>query len=821
MKTITHNIKAVWIVIFSIWSYMAVGQCITTPSIDGNITHLSCRGCTDGEIEVLVSGGSPPYTGYWIDGSPFTLNRTNLRGGSYTIIVSDVNGCIASKTFGIYTTCGINISVISVQDETCALCADGAIDIDVTGGTPPYRYQWGNEMGGTMDSTQDITGRYTGNYWVAVWDANGCSNYKAISINNPICQGFDVEITVVSGDPCLDPYNVVLAPSHIGGQAPYWGHWFQGQAGGHLQAIPFTPNFGWFSDSNRCAARDTFLVGIQLEALVSATSCMAPIEATVTVIASNGMPPYEYSVDSITWQTWPEFQNVTVGQHTLYVRDAAGCYGKVTTVVSPPPTISAIINHPTCAGCNDGSIYTNLDFGGLGYANNSHWSPVVPGNNGNLGEDTYHLTVTYNGSCEVEDSFLLSYNCFTSATVSPDVSKCKEDTVQLSATGGASYTWSPGSSLFDSTIANPLAMPLTTTTYTVVIDDGNGCVNRRSVKVTVVSCVWPGDTNIDGIVNNDDVLNIGIGYGFTGPVRNNASLIWVGQMASWWSRSFVNGYNYRVADTNGDGIINSDDTLAIQLNYGLTHLKTDESRTASNPDLYIDMPDTATAGETVFATIYLGRDTAPVQNVYGIKFSVLYDNTLVDTNTVHLYLDTSWMGTPGTDLMGFTKDLYDLGRADFAITRTNRVSVNGGGPIGLLSFTMKDDVSGKGLLTIPMDVEALGVRAIDELENELTLTAGGSTVVVTQDTTTGIKHLLVGEIKIFPNPATGTLQVHAPDVEILGIKLMNVLGQEVMPTTFSSDYHAQTLNVSTLSRGVFLVHVSTSKGIYLQRIVLN
>ena len=62
---------------------------------------------------------------------------------------------------------------------------------------------------------------------------------------------------------------------------------------------------------------------------------------------------------------------------------------------------------------------------------------------------------------------------------------CFGDTVQLSASGGASYVWSPGNSLSDSTIFNPLAFPTTTTSYTVNALDTNGCNNSDTVLVTV------------------------------------------------------------------------------------------------------------------------------------------------------------------------------------------------------------------------------------------------------------------------------------------------------------------------------------------------
>ena len=85
--------------------------------------------------------------------------------------------------------------------------------------------------------------------------------------------------------------------------------------------------------------------------------------------------------------------------------------------------------------------------------------------------------------------------------------------------------------------------------------------------------VWPGDTDADGIAHHVDVLNIGLAYGNIGVGRPQARLQWQAQRAINWDSLFHAGLNYKHADCNGDGIVNTDDTLAIHLNYGLIHPK--------------------------------------------------------------------------------------------------------------------------------------------------------------------------------------------------------------------------------------------------------
>src|SRR5690554_682762 len=65
-----------------------------------NITHVSCNGQTDGSITISVTGGTPPFSYSWSNGQ-LTQNLTNIQGGSYTITVTDVNGCVSTKTFSV------------------------------------------------------------------------------------------------------------------------------------------------------------------------------------------------------------------------------------------------------------------------------------------------------------------------------------------------------------------------------------------------------------------------------------------------------------------------------------------------------------------------------------------------------------------------------------------------------------------------------------------------------------------------------------------------------------------------------------------------
>lgn len=88
-----------------------------------------------------------------------------------------------------------------------------------------------------------------------------------------------------------------------------------------------------------------------------------------------------------------------------------------------------------------------------------------------------------------------------------------------------------------------------------------------SATVTIVGVVvWPGDTDNDGVVDQADILPIGLCWMQTGPARQNASTNWVGQLATPWTL-----VSCIYADANGDGVVNQADVLPIGLNFGKTH----------------------------------------------------------------------------------------------------------------------------------------------------------------------------------------------------------------------------------------------------------
>ena len=156
---------------------------ITEPQVL-SITLLSnnpsCYGDSSGAAVVSPTGGTRPYNYNW---SPFGGTDslvTDMPGGTYTVSITDANGCTASVSTTINITPQINISLASQVNASCNGSNDASIDLTVVGGGP-YTYNW--NQGEAF--TQDLTNIDAGPYTVVVTDPNGCTATFSVSISQP------------------------------------------------------------------------------------------------------------------------------------------------------------------------------------------------------------------------------------------------------------------------------------------------------------------------------------------------------------------------------------------------------------------------------------------------------------------------------------------------------------------------------------------------------------------------------------------------------------------------------------------------------------
>jgi hypothetical protein len=336
------------------------------------------------------------------------------------------------------------------------------------------------------------------------------------------------------------------------------------------------------------------------------------------------------------------------------------------------------------------------------------------------------------------------------------------------------------------------------------------------------SDVYPGDANSDGVANNLDLLNIGLGFNGTGPTRPGASSAWTPQPATDWSQNFLPGLNFKHADCDGNGLIDYPDTLNLITNYGQSHVL---SRIGQPHHVFVDPSDPTLAvrfpsgsyptGSSVSIPITLGDATVQADDVYGIAFTVNYPSNVVDAANVSVDFGNCWLGNL-TTLLRLAHNSPSASSVDVAVSRTDHLPVTGFGDICSINIITIDNVSGK-LVSTDAYFTLSNVHLIDEMGNELPVRLQGDTVSVSGATglTAAAEH---SSMLVYPNPAKESFFISSPEV-IDEVELTDLLGKTVLHT----QPNEKDLRISTeqLEKGLYLLRVRAGNETEIRKIEIS
>ena len=157
-------------------SFQRITVTVDSVCLDGVVTHTQCN-LSNGAIDLTPNGMVAPITYLWSNGAT-TQDLTGLSAGTYSVVVTDANGTVLSKSFMVdASNIMLNASVI---DPSCADRFGGSISISPSGGTAPYFYSWT-----TGASTDSIGGLSSGGYTVYVQDTDGCPRHAVFILKQP------------------------------------------------------------------------------------------------------------------------------------------------------------------------------------------------------------------------------------------------------------------------------------------------------------------------------------------------------------------------------------------------------------------------------------------------------------------------------------------------------------------------------------------------------------------------------------------------------------------------------------------------------------
>ncbi len=352
----------------------------------------------------------------------------------------------------------------------------------------------------------------------------------------------------------------------------------------------------------------------------------------------------------------------------------------------------------------------------------------------------------------------------------------------------------------------------------VFSSDGPYCVG---------DCVWAGDVNDDGAVNNKDILPLGYYMGFDGFLRPNAALEWYGQYAEDWDNPYTGSpVDVKHADTDGNGVITTDDTLAISLFYDQTH-----NLIPSVPPLSKGLPFTfhvltpdPQPGDLVEVEVSLGSPSNPVTDIYGFTFDVSL-SPLIQDSALHMsYYKNTWLNL-NSPSMTFEKNPRQ-GRLETAFTRTGGISTNGYGPVGKFDFIIIDILDGaKPGKTLSSDDQPLTIQIDNSnyISGDGKVSDGGSytlTIPVSRERS----QKTVAEDRdffVYPSPATDRVNVHLNGEDLIeSLTIFDALGKEVY-TSGNVRLEHTVLDVSSLPDGFYVVAARTGSGNLVKKIQIH
>ncbi|MDF2437317.1 MAG: hypothetical protein K0Q95_1693 [Bacteroidota bacterium] len=462
----------------------------------------SCNGVCDGTASVTVTGGSPAYNYNW-NGSPtgdLTPNASGLCPGSYTVTVSDINGC-SDTALAMITEPALLFGTLSSTNVLCAGTSTGTASVVAQGGTQPYTYNW-TPLNPTGDGTPNITNLAAGNYCVAITDQNGCDTTQCIIITQPPALTLTIVRTNVNCTGACDGTATVTA---AGGTPPYNYSWAgtlptpQPYVGQGTNAITnlcpgsFTVTV---TDANGCVR--TISTTITQPNVLNASfiltgavlACNGDCTATIGSNVSGGTPPYTFSWTGVTSgpTNGPSVSNQCAGPYSLTVTDDEGCVRVINTTIIQPTllVVTPSSTNINCFGVCNGTASALGSGGTPGYTYS--WSGGQIGNNINsLCAGTYTVTVKDQNNCTSTGTATVTSppQLVGDPTVINDVlcsGQCN-GSIYSNATGGIppyNYNWFPNP-VID---GNDTAVGLCAGSYSLLLTDANGCTSNESVTVT-------------------------------------------------------------------------------------------------------------------------------------------------------------------------------------------------------------------------------------------------------------------------------------------------------------------------------------------------
>jgi len=392
---------------------------------------------TDNNLTVNVSGGTGSLT-YSIDGNNYTSSNEffSLANDMYMVYVQDESGCILEFTaivmYNSFNSAAANI----ISEVSCFEESDGSINVNVNGGTQPLEYSLDGEifqMSNFFDMLQ------AGDYVVTVRDADGFS----IATNNVTLQ-MPIELM---GTTIVDVSSIDVAATGGSGTLQYSIDGFNFQNEPSFTNLANGDYIVYIRDENGCILALETNISVNMLSIGATinqgVSCHDENDAKVTVNVGGGKEPYEYSIDEISFQDSPIFENLPAGSYSFTVRDNDGTTietnDDLIIISNPDPIVGSldIEQNNVSIGASGGTGLLTFSQDGSFYQSSNFFGAL---NNGD-----YIFYVKDENDCVITLETNISFSSLSATFISNDLScfESNDGTIDVMVSGGTpDYSYS-------------------------------------------------------------------------------------------------------------------------------------------------------------------------------------------------------------------------------------------------------------------------------------------------------------------------------------------------------------------------------------------
>jgi subtilisin-like proprotein convertase family protein len=699
----------------------------------------------------------------------------------FTFSVWNSNGAwTGTQKFNIKVNAGVVVTVDALgQNPTCNALGNGKITITASGGATPYSYTLNN---GTAQASNVFSNLVAGTYTVTAKDANGVIGTQTnITLTNPPA----LNVTATATD------NTITATATGGtGTLSYSinnGTTFQ--ASNIFINVPNGSYNVLVKDANNCPGMSATLTVLVNTLVVSAVklndiSCNNANDGKISITVSGGKAPFTYNLSNGTFQTNSTIKNLAAGTYTITVIDADGLK-KVTnsiTITNPPLiTISATAKKDTIIATAAGGT------GALSFSNNSgtsfQASPTFLG----VVNGTYTIIAKDANSCTVTSNSVTVFVNTLAATAAKtnDIScnNANDGKITVTTSGGkAPLTYSLNNAAFQ---ANNVFSNLAAGNYIVTVKDADG-ITKATSSITI--------TNPSAIVANASIagttatINASGGTGAFTYSLDNGAFGATNIFANLKNKSYI----VTVKDANGCTTtvnVKPESTLSAAV-------------TGINLKCFGDKTGTATAvgsgGTTPYT--YVWSNNATTATISSLDAGT-YQVTIVDA-------------------AGFSKT------ASVVLTEPQKIAVT--------HTIVKNNVTINATGGTPPYKYGYGTNTLDVVNLFEKLPNGSYTFRVrdangcTEQYPVVINYVGVFDVEnklgfdLYPNPTQGncTLQLQTPTYENTRLTLTDALGKVVLQENLGTNFLSKTLDLSSLSNGVYYLKLNTPTVQGVKRVVV-